>query len=93
MRRCVAEHRELNGEQLTSISLVVFEFVKSNWPLIRAGLVVLAVLGMGSKLRWNVFQTAVVFLPCHDLARQAVEWGMTEAINLLFEKHRLNRIA
>jgi hypothetical protein len=52
----------MNGEQLTTISLVVFEFVKSNWPLIRAGLVVLAVLGMGSAFRWNVFQTVVVFL-------------------------------
>ena len=52
----------MNGEQLTSISLVVFEFVKSNWPLIRAGLVVLAVLGMGNAFRWNVFQTVVVFL-------------------------------
>ena len=62
MSRCVAEHRELNGEQLTSISLLVFEFVKTNWPLIRAGLVVLAVLGMGNAFRWNVFQTVVVFL-------------------------------
>jgi hypothetical protein len=52
----------MNGEQLTTISLVAFEFVKSNWPLIRAGLVVLAVLGMGSAFRWNVFQTVVVFL-------------------------------
>jgi hypothetical protein len=59
---CVAEHREMNGEQLTTISLVVFEFVKSNWSLIRAGLVVLAVLGIASAFRWNVFQALVVFL-------------------------------
>ena len=52
----------MTGEQLTTIALMVFEFVKSNWTLIRASLVVLAVLGMGSKLRWNVFQTTVVFL-------------------------------
>ena len=52
----------MNGEQLTTIALMVFEFVKSNWALIRAGLVVLAVLGMGSTFRWNVFQTVVVFL-------------------------------
>ena len=52
----------MTGEQLTTIALLVFEFVKSNWPLIRAGLVVLVVLGMGSVFRWNVFQTAVVFL-------------------------------
>ena len=52
----------MNGEQLTTISLVVFEFVKSNWSLIRAGLVVLAVLGIASAFRWNVFQTMVVFL-------------------------------
>ena len=52
----------MNGEQLTTISLMVFEFVKSNWPLIRAGVVVLAVLGMGSTFRWNVFQSVVIFL-------------------------------
>jgi hypothetical protein len=52
----------MNGEQLTTISLLVLEFVKSNWPLIRAGLTVLTVLGMGSAFRWNVFQTVVVFL-------------------------------
>jgi hypothetical protein len=52
----------MNGEQLTTISLMVFEFVKSNWSLIRAGLVVLAALGIGSTFRWNVFQTMVVFL-------------------------------
>jgi len=52
----------VNGEQLTTITLMAFEFVKSNWPLIRAGLVVLAALGMGSRFRWNVFQTLVVFL-------------------------------
>jgi hypothetical protein len=52
----------MNGEQLTTISLVVFEFVKSNWSLIRAGLVVLAVLGIASAFRWNVFQALVVFL-------------------------------
>ena len=52
----------MNGEQLTTIALMVFEFVKSNWALIRAGLVVLAVLAMGSTFRWNVFQTVVVFL-------------------------------
>jgi hypothetical protein len=52
----------MNGEQLTTIALMVFEFVKSNWALIRAGLVVLGVLGMGSTFRWNVFQTVVVFL-------------------------------
>ena len=53
MIRCVAEHREMNGEQLTTISLVVFEFVKSNWPLIRAGLVALAVLELASRI-WTV---------------------------------------
>ena len=52
----------MNGEQLTTISLMVLEFVKSNWQLIRAGLIVLAVLGMGRTFRWNVFQTVVVFL-------------------------------
>ena len=52
----------MNGEQLTTISLLVLEFVKSNWPLIRAGLTVLTVLGMGNAFRWNVFQTVVVFL-------------------------------
>ena len=52
----------MNGEQLTTISLMVFDFVKSNWSLIRAGLAVLAVLGMGSTFRWNVFQAVVVFL-------------------------------
>jgi hypothetical protein len=52
----------MNGEQLTTIAVMVFAFVKSNWLLIRAGLVVLTVLGMGRTFRWNVFQTAVVFL-------------------------------
>jgi hypothetical protein len=52
----------MNGEQLTTIAVMVFEFVKSNWLLIRAGLAVLVVLGMGSTFRWNVFQTTVVFL-------------------------------
>jgi hypothetical protein len=68
----------MNGEQLTTLSLMVFEFVKSNWPLIRAGLVVLAVLGMGSAFRWN--SGIGCLLTCHDLARQAVERGMTKAI-------------
>jgi hypothetical protein len=52
----------MTGEQLTTIALMVFEFVKSNWPLIRAGLTVLAVLAMGRTFRWDVFQSVVVFL-------------------------------
>lgn len=52
----------MNGEQLTIIALIVFEFVKSNRSLIKAGVVVLAVLGMGRAFGWSGSQTVVVFL-------------------------------
>jgi hypothetical protein len=52
----------MNGERLTIIARIVFEFVKSNRSLIRTGLVVLAVLGLGSAFRWSGSQRVVVFL-------------------------------